>query len=83
METYGPFDSLEAVVRFWTLILGLWAISATVCLGLASWKEKNIVLWTLLGLMFGPVALVILWFKSRKPEVDEQAGNQSSPGQNN
>ncbi len=72
MDEFGPFNTLDEVVRFWTIVLGTWAISATVCLGLASWKGKNVFLWTLLGIVFGPLALLVLWIKTRRPHNSEQ-----------
>ncbi len=76
MESYGPFNSLDEVVRFWTAVFGLWAISATLCLGLASWKQKNPVLWTLLGVVFGPFALLVLIYKSWKKPPSDASGDQ-------
>lgn len=71
MGEYGPFNSLDAVVRFWGIIFGTWAISATLCFGLASWKGKNSILWTLLGICFGPIAFIILLIKTRKKQQTE------------
>ncbi len=75
MESYGPFHSLNDVVRFWTAVFGLWAVSATVCFGLASWKQKNPILWVLLGLVFGPFALLVLVFKSCKKTPSPPEGD--------
>lgn len=66
---YGFFNTVDEVVRFWGIVFGIWAISATVCLGWASWKEKNVVLWFLLGLFFGPFALAVLIYKSGKKKT--------------
>lgn len=69
MEEYGPFNSLEAVTQFWSSFFGVWFLSATICVGLASWKEKNVVLWGLLGLVFGPFALLVLLFKRKEKKI--------------
>ncbi|MCK5241649.1 hypothetical protein KAR34_04285 [bacterium] len=62
MEQVPIFGTVEAAVKFWTFILGLWAICAVVNVALADLKGRNPYMWGLIGLFFGPLGVVaMLW----------------------
>jgi hypothetical protein len=46
-----------------------WGTLALIIAGIAQGKNRSGLLWWVLGLFFGPLALLVLLFLSRVPEV--------------
>lgn len=51
------------------LICGFWALLSYI---VAKKKAQNLVLWTVLGLFFGPIPLIILVFKKKGGNSDDK-----------
>jgi hypothetical protein len=71
VEQIPIFGTVDAAAKFWTLILGIWAISAVVNVALADVKGRNPYVWGLIGLFFGPFGiLIMLWRLARKKKPE-------------
>jgi hypothetical protein len=80
MENAIPiFGTPEAAANFWLLMFGLWAVSAVVNVALADFKERNHVIWGLIGLVFGPLGVLALVLRdSKKQEAAKQAAKRTA-----
>jgi hypothetical protein len=60
----------------------LWFVWALLCYLLAKRKGRNIALWTVLGVVAGPLALIVLafWKKSSGPAKDQSLTDQAVEG---
>jgi hypothetical protein len=60
----------------------LWFVWALLCYLLAKRKGRNIALWTVLGVVAGPLALIALafWKKSSGPAKDQSLTDQAVEG---
>jgi len=73
VETQIPiFGTVEAAAKFWMLIFGIWAVSAVVNVGIADWKERNPVIWGLIGLFFGPLGVIVMLLRPSKKREEER-----------
>ena len=52
----------------------------SLCVLLAKRKGQNTALWALLGIVFGPFALVVLFIKMIKPSKDQSLTDQAVEG---
>ncbi|MCD4814621.1 hypothetical protein K8S19_13135 [bacterium] len=79
MEPIPFFGTVDAAARFWSIIFGIWVLSAVINVALADIRKRSMLVWGIIGLVFGPVSVLVMWMvvRPRKPKEEKPVADDT------